>query len=206
MVRVARSFQTDISGKIDSRVRAAYAVLGASAACAGIKDSAEKDNTEVARKARMNHHGWVQETKNGSVLIPARRFVDVFANKLEFPEYHAEIKAIIKENLKAPIEREWSYADRRVTRQGIRTWEATLVDVTQTQPFGTKKMGPRRLMNKIAEAMESAQLDVIGSDKLPPNRPSTIKKKGKNAPLVDTGELRSSITHWVEEKTNERTG
>lgn len=33
----------------------------------------------------------------------------------------------------------------------------------------------------------------------PPNAPSTIKKKGSSNPLIDTGELRSSIT-WVVSK------
>lgn len=31
----------------------------------------------------------------------------------------------------------------------------------------------------------------------PPNAPSTIKKKGSSTPLVDTGQLRSSVTYRV---------
>lgn len=31
----------------------------------------------------------------------------------------------------------------------------------------------------------------------PPNAPSTIKKKGSDVPLIDTGQLRSAITHKV---------
>jgi hypothetical protein len=31
----------------------------------------------------------------------------------------------------------------------------------------------------------------------PPNAPSTIKAKGSSVPLIDTGQLRSSITHRV---------
>lgn len=33
-----------------------------------------------------------------------------------------------------------------------------------------------------------------------PNAPSTIRKKGSDRPLIDTGELRRSITHVVEDK------
>ncbi len=33
--------------------------------------------------------------------------------------------------------------------------------------------------------------------KTPPNAPSTIKKKGSSNPLIDTGELRSSVTYKV---------
>lgn len=32
----------------------------------------------------------------------------------------------------------------------------------------------------------------------PPNRPSTIARKGSSKPLIDTGQLRNSITHKVE--------
>lgn len=34
----------------------------------------------------------------------------------------------------------------------------------------------------------------------PPNKPSTIKRKGSDKPLIDTGQLRSSITYKVREK------
>jgi hypothetical protein len=33
-----------------------------------------------------------------------------------------------------------------------------------------------------------------------PNTPSTIRKKGSNRPLIDTGELRRSVTHVVVDK------
>lgn len=36
-------------------------------------------------------------------------------------------------------------------------------------------------------------------NKWPANRPSTIKRKGSNRPLIDTGELRKSLTHIVVE-------
>jgi hypothetical protein len=34
----------------------------------------------------------------------------------------------------------------------------------------------------------------------PPNAPSTIRKKGSSKPLVDTGRLRASVTHEVEDE------
>ena len=35
----------------------------------------------------------------------------------------------------------------------------------------------------------------------PANAPSTIKAKGSDRPMIDTGELRRAITHVVEEKS-----
>ena len=39
-----------------------------------------------------------------------------------------------------------------------------------------------------------------GRNNWPPNRPSTIRRKGSNRPLIDTGALRRSITYVVRER------
>lgn len=40
----------------------------------------------------------------------------------------------------------------------------------------------------------------FGSDELVPNAPSTIAQKGDNNPLIDTGQLRNSITYVIRRK------
>lgn len=40
----------------------------------------------------------------------------------------------------------------------------------------------------------------FGSDELAPNAPSTIAHKGDNNPLIDTGQLRNSITYVIRRK------
>lgn len=40
----------------------------------------------------------------------------------------------------------------------------------------------------------------FGSDELAPNAPSTIAQKGDNNPLIDTGQLRNSITYVIRRK------
>ena len=40
----------------------------------------------------------------------------------------------------------------------------------------------------------------FGSDELAPNAPSTIAQKGSDRPLIDTGQLRNSITYVVRKK------
>lgn len=38
------------------------------------------------------------------------------------------------------------------------------------------------------------------ANKWPPNSPKTIKKKGSDSPLIDTGEMRKAITHVIREE------
>lgn len=197
MARFQKSFSMKLEGKIDARVRHAYEALENMAACAGIKD-----NDTEAQKARMNHHGWVMTTKNGQFQVPARRFVDVIVNRTDFAEIGEDIKNYIKNNLKAPEAREWDWAARRKPQGG---YDYKIVDKKQTQVFGNASIGAKRLMNNIAKAMRDAQVSVIGSQRLPPNAPSVQKRKKGNKPLLDTGDMRSAITHWVEDAVSERT-
>lgn len=195
MARFQKSFSMKIEGKVDARVKHAYEELESLAACAGIKG-----NYDEAQKARMNHHGWVMTTKKGQVFVPARRFVDAFVNNSDFAEAGESIKALIKDNLRAPEDREWETAIRRTAQGG---YDLVPIDKRGTKPFGTRNIGARRLMNKIAQSMEAAQVSVIGSTLLPENTESVIKRKGRNSPLLNKGTMRSSVTHWVEDVFSE---
>ena len=55
-------------------------------------------------------------------------------------------------------------------------------------------------MHKAGQYGENAVKDYIGSSNLTPNSEATIRRKGSNAPLIDTGSLRSSVTHVIEER------
>lgn len=55
-------------------------------------------------------------------------------------------------------------------------------------------------MHKAGQYGENAVKDYIGSDNLTPNSEATIRQKGSDAPLIDTGSLRSSVTHVIEER------
>lgn len=55
-------------------------------------------------------------------------------------------------------------------------------------------------MHKAGQRGENAVKDYIGSSNLTPNSEATIRRKGSNAPLIDTGSLRSSVTHVIEER------
>lgn len=55
-------------------------------------------------------------------------------------------------------------------------------------------------LDRLGEWMVSRVKERIYDGIPPPNAPSTVKKKGINIPLIDTGLLFSSITYTVEER------
>lgn len=72
----------------------------------------------------------------------------------------------------------------------------------------------KKTVNKILSNKEDGRADLekiglwtvnkikakFGSDDLIPNAPSTIAQKGDNNPLIDTGQLRNSITYVIRRK------
>lgn len=195
MARFQKSFSMKIEGKVDARVRHAYEKLEGLAACAGIRN-----NYDQAKIARRNHHGWFMLSKNkGIVQVPARRFVDVFMSRTDFSELSESIKNIIKENITAPTPREWS-TTKEITYRGDIVYSK---DSVQTKAFGSSG-GAKRIMQRVAKEMKEAQVSVIGSDRLPTNATSTIKRKKRNAPLLDKGKMRGSIEYWVEDVFDEK--
>jgi hypothetical protein len=57
---------------------------------------------------------------------------------------------------------------------------------------------PREAVQVIGHRMVEDIRKVFGSSKLKANAPSTIKKKGRNEPLVDSGEMRRRVNFRVE--------
>lgn len=58
-------------------------------------------------------------------------------------------------------------------------------------------------LNKIGAAITVNAQSIFGTDRLTPNAPSTVKDKGRNEPLVDSGDLRDAWTwkiHLTESK------
>lgn len=53
------------------------------------------------------------------------------------------------------------------------------------------------VMNKLGEFGKQKIQDEISSMTSPPNSPVTIALKGSSHPLIDTGEMRSSVTYQV---------
>jgi len=58
----------------------------------------------------------------------------------------------------------------------------------------------RQIMAQVGVEAEGAIKQYITDLNSPPNAPSTIKRKGSSSPLIDTGNLRASITSVVVRK------
>lgn len=61
-------------------------------------------------------------------------------------------------------------------------------------------MDSKRIMSRVGETAARAAEDYMIKLKTPPNAPSTIKRKGSDNPLVDSGNLHQSITSSVVRK------
>ena len=58
----------------------------------------------------------------------------------------------------------------------------------------------RKIMNTIGVYVKGIIQDEIVTGNWVPNAPSTIKRKGSNKPLIDTGRMRQSVIYVVREK------
>jgi hypothetical protein len=58
----------------------------------------------------------------------------------------------------------------------------------------------RQIMVRVGVEAEDAIKQYINDLDTPPNKPSTIRKKGSSNPLIDTGNMRNSVTSTVVRK------
>lgn len=63
-----------------------------------------------------------------------------------------------------------------------------------------ENLDARRIMARVGNEAEGAIKQYITDLKDPPNSPVTIAKKGSSNPLIDTGNMRASVTSIVERK------
>lgn len=77
--------------------------------------------------------------------------------------------------------------------------EATIVQrMGKAVAAGLKSGDPRQNLEALALKCAGEVQAMLAAGIAPPNAPSTIAKKGSSTPLIDTGQLRSSITGKVE--------
>ena len=65
------------------------------------------------------------------------------------------------------------------------------------QGIAAGKMTAARGLRMLGVTFTGQAQQRIADGIVPPNAPSTIDRKGSSRPLIDTGQLRSSISHWV---------
>ena len=61
----------------------------------------------------------------------------------------------------------------------------------------TSKMSPKKIMQMFGEEVTGIIQDEIMNGNFVPNAESTVRRKGKNKPLIDTGRMLRSVTYEV---------
>lgn len=166
------------------------------AACAGIHNAPNQ-----AKKARMNHYGWIRIYPNmGAIQIPARQYVWAATHDRPAAKYGQEIKQIIMKGIhEKPTPH--TQITEAVYAFGERTGSRLLPGSAQHgTPVFAGNNGYRGLLKKIAKQMEINQFNAIEEVNIigkKHNAESTKRRKGKDHPLVDTGDMQMAITSWV---------
>ena len=60
-------------------------------------------------------------------------------------------------------------------------------------------MDPHQALEILGNKAEGDMKATIGRGHFVPNAPNTIKQKGSSQPLIDTGRMRNSVSHKVED-------
>lgn len=87
------------------------------------------------------------------------------------------------------------------------TMNSQRTDITQQLRQNVKAnflRRPNKILSLFGQDMQKRLKDGFGDTSLlPANAASTVRSKGKNSPLVDSGSLRDKLTYRVRAKTNE---
>lgn len=204
MARYNPSLVHKVVGEVTPAVEAAIMKITSISACAGIKD-----NPDAAFRARVNHHG------APATHVPARRFVYDATLNIGDIKFGAEIRRVIKEQLRDPKAAVNSfdpnaYSGRGefsgVTEYGKRVHE-------RAQPFGEVggdhvQHSARQIMQRLANQMLANQKRAVAARAYKShanngnnpaiNQPSVVHRKGFDYPMVDTGVTLSALEAWTE--------
>lgn len=85
---------------------------------------------------------------------------------------------------------------RQTTETHRASWGSLSAKVENRVAHG---MDPHQAMEIIGVKAEGDMKATIGRGHFAPNAPNTIKQKGSSQPLIDTGRMRNSVSHKVED-------
>lgn len=189
MAVVNNAFKTKFEVALDSRISKALSRVGEQSACAGIQEDPEN-----AFKARVNHYGGVIKKRNEwrqvgtrkdgrpilklspmekDIRIPERHFIDVPLEKGSWAlqQFEKDVAAIMSGG-----------RERNIAAES-----------TSISQYG----GMSRTLLHIAQKLAEAQVNAVYAAH-PENKPSTVARKGFDAPLRETYDMVDSIKGWVE--------
>lgn len=190
MGRLAKAFESVLVTNLTERIGRELVRFQSGSACAGITG-----DSELQYKARINHYGGtVRKTKAVQRQFSHLESVAVGV----IPERHFIDEAIPKDTQSMQ-----SFEDEvaKILSGGKgRTYNTDSGGMAYTSgqaTFAGERRGAYRVLRKIANEMANNQIQALLLVQ-PPNAESTVKRKGFNSPLVETGALCYGIRHWVE--------
>lgn len=190
MAKVSSSFKTKFEVALDSRMGKALAQMEGMCACAGIRDD------EInAFKARINHYGGSWTTR------------DTHLEKIGTTRYgRPHLKSVKQDTVIRIPERHFIDVPLEKDRWIFRWFEERVAEVlsggrirhiaAESTSIG-QKGGVKRDLAEIGKKLAEAQIEAL-TEAQPDNAESTIKRKGFNAPLIETYALMNSIKGWHE--------
>lgn len=195
-MRINSSFTKKIEMPLNIQLTNELEGLAGLAACAGIRN-----NWRAARKARGNHYGEFMAVGGEVYQIPVRQYVWAATHDRPAAQYSGEIKNLIAKGVN---EHPTPHTQQSGWVQHGGGWDIGYIKGTgkHGSPIFRGRKGYRGLVEKIAKQMEINQFNAIETVNIVGphhNKPSTIKRKGKDHPLVDTGKMQMAIESWIEE-------
>jgi hypothetical protein len=85
---------------------------------------------------------------------------------------------------------------RQTTDNNRRAWGSMAARLEDRVAHG---MSPHQALEILGNKAEGDMKATIGRGHFVPNAPNTIKQKGSSQPLIDTGRMRNSVSHKVED-------
>ena len=190
MARYKSSFKTKFELALDSRMGKALSEMEGMAACAGIRNDPEN-----AYKARINHYGGTWSHRSSKLEVEG-------VTRYNRPHVHSvrtnvTIKIPPRHFIDVPLEKDrWIFGvfEKEVAEAlsggRLRNIPAETTSIGQ-------KGGVRRTLLEIGKRLADAQIEAI-TEATPPNADSTVKRKGFDAPLIETYDMMNSIRGWRE--------
>lgn len=191
-MRASSSFSRKLSMAANYQLGRELAEFAGLAACAGIQGAAKQ-----ARKARGNHYGEFMTVDGVTYGVPVRQYVWAATRDRVAAKYGEEIKKLI---IKGINENPTPHKQVTDFLPGTPVRRVVPGTAEHGRPVFAGRNGYRGLLAKIAKEMEINQfnaieeVNIIGDKE---NAESTIKRKGFDHPLVDSGDMQMAIKSWV---------
>lgn len=171
------TFEQIIQTKMYTQILSDANALSQISACAGLINA----SPEAYFKGKVNYYGVPSKNIPSRQWLAAGTGINATVSQGRY-QYLREFKDIVEKHLSNP-------------RQVTASYKIVDGRVLNTMPAlsSTIMVGPKRIMEEIAQSMVDNMAAYIATGNHIPNKPSTVRIKGFNHALFWTGELLSSI-------------